>query len=77
MFKKAIVVAGAFGMLSVAAPAYAHGPGDITSGRSGVLSGNQLFLPITAPINACGNGVGVAGVGIAGCKGGSSAHVHR
>ncbi|WP_053175261.1 chaplin family protein [Nonomuraea sp. SBT364] len=73
MFKKAIVVAGALGMLSLAAPAQA----DITSGRNGLLSGNQLFLPITAPINICGNAVAVAGLAIAGCKGGAGAHVHR
>ncbi|WP_336207489.1 chaplin [Nonomuraea sp. LPB2021202275-12-8] len=73
MFKKTMVVVGALAMLSLAAPAQA----DTTSGRSGVLSGNQIFLPITAPINVCGNAIAVIGLAFAGCKGGASAHVHR
>ncbi|MFG2005416.1 chaplin family protein [Spirillospora sp. NPDC048911] len=44
-----------------------------TSGRGGVLSGNQVLAPITAPITACGNAVGVPGVAEAGCKAGVAA----
>ncbi|GAA4050530.1 chaplin family protein [Nonomuraea soli] len=73
MLKKTAVVAGVLALMSLAAPAHA----DITSGESGVLSGNQIFLPITAPINVCGNALAIAGTAIAGCKGGASAHVHR
>src|SRR5688500_7817622 len=73
VLKKTMILAGAFAMLALAAPAQA----DITSGRNGVLSGNQLFFPITAPINVCGNAVAVIGVAVAGCKGGAGAHVHR
>ncbi|MER5422572.1 chaplin family protein, partial [Streptosporangium roseum] len=43
-----------------------------TSGRSGVLAGNQVVAPITAPINVCGNAVAVLGKAFAGCKGGAS-----
>ncbi|MDR8408276.1 DUF320 domain-containing protein [Nonomuraea sp. 3-1Str] len=46
--------------------------GNTTSGRSGVLSGNQVVAPITAPINVCGNAVAVLGGAFAGCKGGAS-----
>lgn len=46
--------------------------GNTTSGRSGVLSGNQVVAPITAPINVCGNAVAVAGKAFAGCRGGVS-----
>lgn len=73
MFKKAVVVAGSLAMLSLAAPAYA----DTTSGQGGVLSGNQVFAPITIPIDVCGNAVAILGVAIAGCKGGATAIVHR
>lgn len=73
MLKKIVVVAGALAMVSLAAPASA----DTTSGRSGVLSGNQIFAPISIPVNVCGNAVAILGAAVAGCKGGSSVHVHR
>ncbi|MEV4115943.1 chaplin [Nonomuraea sp. NPDC049695] len=70
MLKKVMVVAGAVAMLSLAAPAHA----DITSGEGGVLSGNQVHVPINIPIDVCGNAVAVIGLAFAGCKGG--AHVY-
>jgi hypothetical protein len=72
MLKKAMVLAGAAALLALAAPA-AHA--DITRGDGGVLSGNQVNLPINIPINVCGNAVAVVGISVAGCKGG--AHVGR
>ncbi|GGM72380.1 hypothetical protein GCM10010106_18420 [Thermopolyspora flexuosa] len=45
--------------------------GNRTSGRSSILGGNQVVAPITAPVNACGNAVGVLGEAAAGCKGGA------
>ncbi|MGH3388184.1 MAG: chaplin family protein [Actinomadura sp.] len=38
-----------------------------TSGRNGVLSGNQVNSPISAPINACGNALAVHGSAKANC----------
>ncbi|MFF4772007.1 chaplin family protein [Microtetraspora fusca] len=46
--------------------------GNITSGRSSILGGNQVVAPINAPINICGNSVGVLGDAFSGCKGGAS-----
>ncbi|MEU4570976.1 chaplin family protein [Nonomuraea sp. NPDC023979] len=46
--------------------------GNHTSGRSGVLSGNQVVAPVTAPVNVCGNAVALFGEAFAGCKGGVS-----
>ncbi|MEQ4715770.1 chaplin family protein [Nonomuraea sp. B19D2] len=71
MLKKVMVVAGAFAMLSLAAPAHA----DITSGDGSVLGGNQVHAPIAIPINVCGNAVAVIGIAFAGCKGGAHAYV--
>lgn len=71
MLKKLVVVTGAVAMLSLAAPAHA----DVTHGNGGVLSGNQLHLPIAVPINICGNAIAVVGVAVAGCKGGANAYV--
>ncbi|MFC7591653.1 chaplin family protein [Nonomuraea antimicrobica] len=47
------------------------GGGNRTSGTGGVLSGNQVVAPITAPINICGNAAAVLGDAAAGCLGGS------
>jgi hypothetical protein len=44
-------------------------------GNSGALTGNQLNATVQAPIDVCGNGVGVAGAGLAGCQGGSWATI--
>src|SRR5690606_37346991 len=59
------------------ATAHQHGSGtgagdNRTSGRSSVLGGNQVVAPITAPVNVCGNAVGVLGDAFAGCTGGVS-----
>ncbi|GAA4620674.1 hypothetical protein GCM10023196_005610 [Actinoallomurus vinaceus] len=65
-----VAAAAVTGALLLAAPANAGIIG--TSGEGGVLSGNQVIVPITAPINVCGNAVSVIGVAGAGCKGGAS-----
>ncbi|BCB85901.1 chaplin [Phytohabitans suffuscus] len=31
--------------------------------NDGILNGNQIYVPVQVPINVCGNGVGVLGVG--------------
>jgi hypothetical protein len=66
--KKTIVVLGAFAMLSLAAPAQAG----IVPGHNDVLSENAVTVPITAPINVCGNSVAALGQAVSGCRGGSS-----
>jgi len=43
-----------------------------TSGNGSVGSGNQLILPITVPIDICGNVVAALGLGRAECTGGST-----
>lgn len=45
--------------------------GHRTSGRHSILGGNQVFLPITAPVNVCGNSAAVLGEAVAGCAGGA------
>jgi hypothetical protein len=71
-----VAALAAGGVMMMSAPAFAAGGGG-TSGKHGVLSGNQIFIPITAPINVCGNAVAVLGVAGAGCKGGASVGGHR
>jgi hypothetical protein len=55
-----------------AATAGTVGPAGTTSGNGSVGSGNQLILPITVPIDICGNVVAALGLGQAQCTGGST-----
>ncbi|MES9538794.1 chaplin family protein [Actinomadura sp. NPDC000600] len=45
--------------------------GQVTDGKAGVLSGNQVKAPISAPVDVCGNAVAVIGQAVAGCEGGA------
>ncbi|MFI7615928.1 chaplin [Nonomuraea terrae] len=74
MLKKVLVLTGAVAAMTLAAPA-AHA--DITSGKGGIISGNQVRVPINAPVNVCGNGVAVFGFAVAGCKGGAGVHGYK
>ncbi|WP_433220865.1 chaplin family protein [Microtetraspora malaysiensis] len=64
--------AGCAGGTSVKNSGGSGAGGNITSGRSSILGGNQVVAPITAPINLCGNSVGVLGDAFSGCTGGAS-----
>ncbi len=44
--------------------AAAANDGQVSAGNQGILNGTQVSAPIQVPINVCGNGVGVIGVGI-------------
>ncbi|MEU6806403.1 chaplin [Streptomyces neyagawaensis] len=61
--KSAAVVAGAIMAVGAASPAMAdseaHGA---AIGSPGVLSGNVVQVPISIPINICGNTIDVVGV---------------
>ena len=50
-----------------------YAPDMTTAGNNGIANGNQVFLPIQAPIDISGNAVGVAGVAGAGSTGGADA----
>ncbi|WP_165970384.1 chaplin family protein [Actinomadura sp. 6K520] len=50
-----------------AAPSYA----DVTSGNGGVLSGNQIDIPVSAPVDVSGNGGSLLGTTHATSKGGA------
>ena len=64
-----IVAAAASGALLMASPANA---GIDTNGSGGVLSGNQVIVPVSIPVNVCGNSIAVIGISRAGCRGGAS-----
>ncbi|MFG2087516.1 chaplin family protein [Spirillospora sp. NPDC048824] len=48
------------------------GGGMQTSGNFSILGGNQLYAPISVPVNVCGNAASVLGAAQAQCKGGAS-----
>ncbi|HZE41205.1 MAG TPA: chaplin family protein [Stackebrandtia sp.] len=47
-----------------------------STGNVGVGNGNQVYAPIQAPVNVCGNSVSAAGVAGSGCAGGSQANLN-
>jgi hypothetical protein len=52
------------------------GAGDLTTQDNvGLGNGNQIFAPIQAPVNVCGNAIAVLGHASASCEGGSDAEV--
>jgi hypothetical protein len=52
------------------------GAGNLTSQDNvGLGNGNQVFAPIQAPINVCGNAIAILGVATASCDGGSEAEI--
>jgi hypothetical protein len=42
-----------------------------STGNLGLLNGNQVFAPISMPVNVCGNALAIGGVARAKCKGGA------
>jgi hypothetical protein len=64
-----VVAAAASGVMLLGSPANA---GVDTSGDGGVLSGNQFIVPISIPVNVCGNSIAIIGISGAGCRGGAS-----
>jgi hypothetical protein len=45
--------------------------GNVTSGNSSVGGGNQVYAPVSTPVNVCGNSAAVFGEAVSGCKGGA------
>jgi hypothetical protein len=68
-----VVAAAAAGAMLIATPAHAD---NYTRGDHSILGGNQIFAPISIPINVCGNAVAVIGFAGAGCKGGAKVKSH-
>lgn len=48
------------------------GTGPITSGTGSVAGGNQANIPITVPVDVCGNAAAILGAATAGCEGGAT-----
>lgn len=61
------------GALMAAGTAAHADPALVSSDNIGILNGTQVLLPVQAPIDICGNAVGVLGTAAAGCAGGSAA----
>lgn len=77
----ALAIGAAFGPGTAGAAAFGGGhDGKVTmesSGNFGLLNGNQVYAPISIPIDVCGNAIAVAGLAGAQCEGGASVSSHR
>ncbi|MDN3241884.1 chaplin family protein [Glycomyces tritici] len=52
------------------------GAGNLTTQDNiGLGNGNQIFAPIQAPVNVCGNAIAILGHATASCEGGSDAEI--
>jgi hypothetical protein len=55
------IIAGAAAVTVLGAPAFADTVDG--GGQGSILGGNQIVVPVNVPVNACGNGIGVLGIG--------------
>ena len=65
MIKKVVAAAAATGGLVLAGAGVAaadSGAQGAAVGSPGVISGNQVQVPVHVPVNACGNSVNVVGL---------------
>jgi hypothetical protein len=69
---KTILLTAGIAAAATALPAAAFASTNITSGNGSLASGNQVNIPITIPINVCGNAAALLGVSTAACDGGAS-----
>jgi ChpA-C len=70
---KTLLLTASIAAAATALPAAAFAAtGPTTSGNGAVASGNQVIIPITIPINVCGNAVALLGASTAVCDGGAS-----
>jgi hypothetical protein len=55
-----------------AATESAHLTENTAAESTGVLNGNNVYVPVQIPINVCGNAIGLLGGAAAGCQGGAA-----
>ena len=70
-----VLVASASAVAMMGAPAFAstHPDGSQVNniGNLSILSGNRVDMPISIPINICGNAIAILGFAEASCQGGA------
>ena len=71
--KTVMLTAGLGAAVVGLSPAAFASTGPATSGTGSVAGGNQVSIPITVPVNVCGNAAALLGVATAGCQGGATA----
>jgi hypothetical protein len=62
------------GLLLAGSPAQAVDTNMSSSLNIGIANGNQVHLPVQAPVNVCGNAISLLGTASAGCAGGATAN---
>jgi hypothetical protein len=75
---KTVMLAAAFAAAGAALPGAAFArtgeAGGSTSGSGSVLGGNRVSIPVSVPVNVCGNAAAVLGDSAAGCEGTAAVH---
>jgi hypothetical protein len=70
--KRTAQVAALAAAFSMSGGAMALASTHTTSGNGSILGGNQINVPISLPVDLCGNAAGILGTALAGCEGGAS-----
>src|ERR1700753_198114 len=68
---KVAVFSAAFAIPGTAMASASVDPTQITSGNGSLLGGNAVNVPVSAPIDVCGNALGVLGNALGACAGGA------
>jgi len=77
-----VLAATASAVAMMGAPAFAYTPHHhngsvngignvVNSGNTSILSGNNVYAPISAPVNICGTAIAILGFADASCVGGA------
>ena len=73
-----VLAVTAAGVAMIGGPAFAGSPitGNIIgNGNIPIASGNNVQIPVSAPVNVCGVAVAVLGFSNAGCEGGAGSAI--
>jgi ChpA-C len=66
----------AVGLLGAPAFASTHNVHIYNRGNMTIISGNTVNIPVTIPVDACGNAVAILGFAEASCQGGAGAFLN-
>jgi hypothetical protein len=68
---RATLFAASFATVGITTVGIASAGTHITSGNHSILGGNQVNVPVSIPVDVCGNAAALLGTSLAGCQGGA------
>jgi hypothetical protein len=68
---RATLFAASFATAGITTVGIASAGTHVTSGNNSILGGNQVNVPVSIPVDVCGNAAALLGTALAGCQGGA------